>query len=77
MPPALTALLTRRSVSVKELVAPAPSGVELEQILTVATRVPDHGKLAPWRIVVLGEAGQRELGTLAAEWFVRVNPDAN
>ena len=76
MTSALTPLLTRRSTSVKDLIAPAPEGEALTQILTVATRVPDHGKLAPWKIVVLQGEGASTLGALAAEIFARANPEA-
>ncbi len=73
---ALNALLARRSTSVKDMCAPAPSEAELTQILTIATRVPDHGKLCPWKLVVLKEAGQQKLGALGAAIFARQNPDA-
>lgn len=73
----LTALLTRRSTAVKDLISPAPTDDELEQIVRVATRVPDHGKLCPWRIVVLRETGARKLGDIAAAIFAQHNPDAN
>lgn len=54
---AKTLLATRRSVPIPALVAPAPEGAELSQMLTEATRVPDHGKLAPWRFILFrGEA---------------------
>jgi nitroreductase len=76
MTSALTPLLTRRSTSVKDLIAPAPEGDVLTQILTVATRVPDHGKLAPWKIIVLQGEGAAKLGALAAEIFARGNPEA-
>ncbi|MBJ7578930.1 nitroreductase [Devosia sp. MC532] len=50
-------LLTRRSVGLGFLNEPGPSQAELETILTIATRVPDHGKITPWRLVVYaGEA---------------------
>lgn len=45
-------LLTRRSVAIPALREPAPSAAELETLLTAASRVPDHGKLAPWRFVI-------------------------
>lgn len=76
MTDALTPLLTRRSTSVRDLCAPAPSEAELAQILTVATRVPDHGKLCPWKLVVLREEGQKKLGAIAAEIFAKQNSDA-
>jgi nitroreductase len=47
----------RRSASAATLRAPAPSEAELADLLRIAARVPDHGKLAPWRFIVLeGEA---------------------
>ena len=44
-------LLSRRSVGIAFLKEPGPDATELEQILTIATRVPDHGKITPWRLV--------------------------
>jgi len=52
-PAALVA--TRRSGKPREMVAPGPDAVQLGRILAAAMRVPDHGKLAPWRFVVIGE----------------------
>jgi nitroreductase len=69
-------LLSRRSVSVKDLAAPAPTDAELAHILRVGTRVPDHGKLCPWRLVVLGERGQAALGEVAATKFAALYPEA-
>ena len=73
----LKSLLTRRSVSVRDMVDPAPSDADLEQILRVATRVPDHGKLTPWRILILRTEGATKLGAIAAERFAQEYPDAN
>lgn len=50
---ALRFLLTRRSRPPKTLTAPAPGRAELRELLSAAVRVPDHGKLEPWRLVVL------------------------
>jgi nitroreductase len=47
----LSHLETRRSARPRDLVAPGPSADELARILVIAARVPDHGKLAPWRFV--------------------------
>lgn len=59
-PQALDFLLTRRSRPAKTLRAPAPDRDSLHQMLTAAARTPDHGKLEPWRFVVLeGAALQR------------------
>src|SRR5260221_638299 len=57
MPDALELLKTRRSIKPIELAGPAPSAAEIETLLTVASRVPDHGKLVPWRFIIFeGEA---------------------
>ncbi len=48
-------LATRRSGKARDLIAPGPSADEQRQILEAATRVPDHGKLAPWRYVVIDD----------------------
>lgn len=56
-PEVLAFLARRRSASALSLRAPGPSDEELADLLTLAARVPDHGKLAPWRFIVLrGEA---------------------
>jgi nitroreductase len=52
-PAALDFLLTRRSRPLKAIVAPVPEGEALTEILTAGVRVPDHGKLEPWRIIVI------------------------
>ena len=52
MTDALPLLTTRRSVKPIELTGPAPSEAEIETLLTIASRVPDHGKLAPWRFIL-------------------------
>src|SRR5712692_8917852 len=52
MPDALDLLKTRRSVKPIELNGPGPTAAEIETLLTVASRVPDHGKLTPWRFIV-------------------------
>lgn len=49
---ALDFLLSRRSRPARSLRAPAPERAELDMLLTAAARVPDHGKLEPWRFVV-------------------------
>jgi nitroreductase len=49
----LTMLATRRSGKARDMVAPGPDGAQLEKLLGVAARVPDHGKLAPWRFVTI------------------------
>ena len=55
----LLLLETRRSGKPREMTGPGPTEEELERMLTIAARSPDHGKLAPWRFVVVGD-GQRD-----------------
>ncbi len=67
-------LSTRRSAPVPFLKAPGPAPDELDALLTVASRVPDHGKLSPWRFLVFrGEARERA-GALVAKAFAAANP---
>lgn len=61
---ALALLKTRRSGRPREMVAPGPSDEELRKILEIAMRVPDHGKLAPWRFVVVGKDQREQLAVL-------------
>ena len=77
MPDAIDLLRIRRSVKPREMTAPGPSPAELDTILTVGARVPDHGKLAPWRFIVFeGDARQRA-GEIIAKVFARKNPQAS
>ena len=61
-PAALDFLLTRRSRPAKTLTGPVPDRTELETLLTAAARTPDHGKLEPWRFVVLTRPALGRLG---------------
>ena len=66
-PEVLAFFARRRSASAVTLAAPGPSAAELDILLRLATRVPDHGKLAPWRLVVLdGQAKAGFAGRLEA-----------
>lgn len=65
--PLIAYLKTRRSMPAFQMKEPGPSKSEIEEILTLATRVPDHGKLAPWRFIVMtGDARKRVTAELAA-----------
>lgn len=57
----------RRSVSKAGIVAPGPSGSALDELLTVATRVPDHRRLAPWRFLVFEGDARRTFSEKAVE----------
>lgn len=64
-PAALDFLLTRRSRPAKTLTTPAPTRDELEPILRAAARTPDHGKLEPWRFIVIEQSAMARLADLA------------
>ena len=73
---ALSLLETRRSAKPRELVGAGPSAEELERILTIAARVPDHGKLTPWRFVTVAEDQRDALGALLREALAEHDPCA-
>lgn len=66
-PAALKFLLTRRSRPAKTLAAPWPDRADLRPMLEAAARSPDHGKLEPWRFIVLAGAAPMRLAALAQE----------
>lgn len=76
MPEALDLLKTRRSVKPIELTGPAPGPGELDTLLTVASRVPDHGKLTPWRFIVFEGEARTKAGEAIASVFKTANPQA-
>ena len=71
---ALQALLTRRSPA--QLQDPAPEGLALQSIFDAAMRAPDHGKLRPWRFLVLRGDARARLGALMADALQRRDPTA-
>jgi nitroreductase len=76
MPEALDLLKTRRSVKPLELAEPGPSRAEVDTLLTIASRVPDHGKLTPWRFIVFEGAGRLAAGEQIATAFAAKYPEA-
>ena len=76
MPDALQLLKTRRSVKPMELSGPAPTSADIDTMLTIASRVPDHGKLAPWRFIVFEGDARAAAGDIIAEAFKATRPDA-
>jgi len=76
MPDALKLLTTRRSFKAVELGEPGPSPAEIDTLLTVASRVPDHGKLTPWRFIVFEGEARRAAGAAIAAAFCAKYPDA-
>src|SRR6476646_1042108 len=76
VPDAIELLKTRRSMKPREMTAPGPSPAELETILTIGARVPDHGKLTPWRFMVFEGCARVRAGEVIAKVFGRKNPQA-
>lgn len=74
--PMLELLKSRRSAPVLSMKGPGPDDDQIRELLTIAARTPDHGKLAPWRFIVFtGQARQRAGAIIAAE-YARRNPGA-
>ena len=76
MPDALNLLKTRRSIKPIELNGPPPSPAEVETLLTIASRVPDHGKLTPWRFIVFEGDARLAAGEKIAAVFRARRADA-
>ncbi len=70
-------LHTRRSAPPVALAGPAPSAEERALLLALAARVPDHGKLVPFRFIVFEGAGRDKAGEIIAEVFAAAHPTAS
>jgi nitroreductase len=77
MPDAIELLKHRRSVKPREMNGPGPSPQEIETILTIGARVPDHGKLVPWRFIVFEGDARIRAGEVIAKVFARKSPGAS
>jgi len=67
VPETFDLLLSRRSGSAKAMKGPGPSPEQLRRILASAVRVPDHGKLTPWRFILFEGEGRQRMGAILAE----------
>ena len=74
---ALERISSRRSVKAMDLQEPGPDTESLNNILASALRVPDHGKLGPWRLVVFQYDDRAAFGDILAARWQALNPDAN
>ena len=75
MPAALALLQQRHSTPARQLGEPAPDEVALEMLLQAAIRVPDHGKLVPFRLIRLHGAAKLRFGERLAALALRRDPD--
>lgn len=69
-------LATRRSAKPRDMTAPGPDAATLRAILEAAIRTPDHGKLAPWRFVIVEDSGRDALAALLRSAYLADKPDA-
>jgi nitroreductase len=76
-PNTIDLLLSRRSGSAKAMTGPGPDSAELQTILTAAARVPDHGKLFPWRFILFEDNARARFGEVLAECLKVAEPDAS
>ena len=72
----LSLLETRRSGKPRDLVGPGPTAEEMERILSIAARTPDHGTLTPWRFVTVADDQRDALAALLLEALAEENPEA-
>ena len=68
-------LAVRRSIPAFQMAEPGPDKAEIEEILRLASRVPDHGKLAPWRFIVYRGAERRRIGEELLKLALEAKPD--
>jgi len=66
---------SRRSVPSRLLGEPGPSPDQLQRLLGAAIRVPDHGKLTPWRLLLVRGAARQELGRALGDIHLEADPD--
>lgn len=71
----LSFLLQRHSIPSRQLGEPAPAGAQLRALLEAAIRVPDHGKLVPFRLIALRGEAKRLFGARLAERALQREPD--
>src|SRR4051812_9575234 len=72
----LSLLETRRSGKPRELTGPGPTAEELQRMLAIAARVPDHGKLTPWRFVTVADDQREAFAELLKGALEQEDPDA-
>ncbi len=76
-PETLDLLLSRRSGSAKAMIGPGPTDDQLKTLLACAARVPDHGKLAPWRFIVFRDEARARVGSILEDAIRKADPAAS
>ena len=72
----LDLLSTRRSGKARDMVPPGPDQTQLREILRIAARTPDHGKLAPWRFVTISDDQRDQLAASLRSAYLAEKPEA-
>lgn len=72
----LSLLTTRRSGRPRDMIAPGPDPAQLNAILAIAARTPDHGKINPWRFVIVPDSARGALATLITTAYLAERPEA-
>ncbi|MBS0284892.1 MAG: nitroreductase [Proteobacteria bacterium] len=72
----LSLLATRRSGKPRDLAAPGPDMARLEEMCAIAARTPDHGKLAPWRFVIVAPEQRARLAQVITDAYRAERPEA-
>jgi nitroreductase len=68
-------LLSRRSIVVRDMIGPGPTDEDLEKILRAGMRVPDHGRLTPWRFRIIRGEAREKMGEILGAAYRKANPD--
>lgn len=72
----LDLLMLRRSLTVKDMTTPGPAPDQIEQILTIGSRVPDHKKQVPWRYLTFEDEARAKIGQTIRNAFIKTTPNA-
>jgi nitroreductase len=70
-------LATRRSGKPRDMIAPGPDAAQLDAVLAIAARTPDHGKLAPWRFVIVPDDARDRLARVIVDAYRAERPQAS
>jgi nitroreductase len=73
----LTLFETRRSVAPHLMQGPGPTMAERDRLLKIASRIPDHGKLVPWRFIIFEGEAREKAGRVLAERYRALHPEAS
>jgi len=76
-PQTLDLLRTRRSGSAKTMTGPGPDDTQVQTLIACASRVPDHGKLAPWRFITFTGDARARFGSVLADAIRKADPSAS